>query len=270
MEFSGNTQQGARSLAELTANGYSFRWTEYLSSGFRAFGNDFGIYLAFTLVYIAISMATGFIPYIGSTIGLLVNPVLIAGFIFYGRAQFVNDHRDFNTFFSGFRQPHWIPLVMQSLMVNFLLIAAVAASTMPFFYRAIVKFIEDAQRIETLPQEEVGEFIIGLWNSELLMASVIALIVVLMVSTLICLAPYFIVYRSHSFAEAIQSSFRVVKMRLPAFLGLMITLWLVLILGVLLCCVGFLAAFPIYHLTLLAAFRDIMGEDQVPTPAARL
>lgn len=264
MDFPGNTSQGPRSLMEITTTGYAFRWTQYLSTGFRAFGNEFGIYVAFTLVYIAISMGTGLIPYIGSTIGLFVNPVLIGGFIFYGRAQFINDHRDFNTFFAGFRQPHWIALVMQSLMANFLLIVIIGASTLPLFYDAIVKFFEQIQLIETLPQDEVGDFIMGLWNRDLTIAFVVAVVVGLVVSTLICLAPYFIVYRSLTFVESIQASFQVVKKRFWGFIGLMITLWLVLILGIMLCCVGFLAAFPIYHLTLLAAYRDIMGEDQTP------
>ena len=270
MDISGNLSQGPRSILDVTANGYTFRWSEYLSSGFRAFGNDFGIYVAFTLVYIAISMATGFIPYVGSTIGLFVNPVLIAGYTYYGRAQYINDHRDFNTFFQGFRQPHWIPLVMQSLMASLLLLAAIAGATMPFFYEAILKFLEDAQKIETMPQAEVGEFVLGLWNTDLTIVSLIALVVGLLVSTVICLAPFFIIYRSSSFGEAMQSSARVVRKRFPAFLGLTITLWLVLVLGVLLCCIGFLAAFPIYYLTLLAAFRDIMGEDQSPSQASGL
>jgi len=268
MDISGNSSQGPRSILDVIENGFNFRWSDYFSSGFRAFGNDFGIYVAFTLVYIAISMATGFIPYVGTTIGLFVNPVLIAGYIYYGRAQYVNDHRDFNTFFQGFRQPQWIPLVVQSLMASFLLVVAIAGATIPFFYESILKFLEDAQKIETLPQAEVGEFVLGLWNTDLTIASIIALVVGLMVSTLICLAPFFIIYRSSSFGEAMQSSARVVRKRFPAFLGLMMMLWLVLILGVLLCCIGFLAAFPIYHLVLLAAFRDIMGEDQGPSHAA--
>ena len=264
MESFGNNSRGPYSVFDLQNAGYVFRWTEYLSSGFRTFGNDFGIYVAFTLVYIAISMATGFIPYLGSTIGLFVNPVLIAGYTYYGRLQYLNEHRDFNTFFQGFRQPQWIPLVMQSLMASFLLVVAIAAATMPFFYDSILKFLEDVQKIETLPQAEVGEFVLGLWNTDLTIASIIALVVGLVVSALICLAPFFIIYRSFSFAQAMQASARVVSMRFPAFLGLMLTLWLILVLGVLLCCIGFLAAFPIYYLTLLAAFRDIMGEDQAP------
>jgi len=212
-------------------------------------------------------MATGFIPYLGGTIGLFVNPALIAGYAYYGRAQHINDHRDFNTFFQGFRQPQWLPLVIQSLMASFLLVVAIAAATMPFYYEPILKFLDAVQKIETMPQAEVGEFVMGLWNNELTIASLIALIVGLAVSTLICLAPYFIVYRSYSFGEALQASVRVVSMSFPAFLGLIVTLWLVLILGVLFCCIGFLAAFPIYHLTLLSAFRDIMGEDQSPNQA---
>jgi hypothetical protein len=266
MEFSSNTPTGARSLLEITANGYSFRWTEYLSAGFRAFGSEFGIYVAFTLVYIAISMAGGLIPYVGNAIGLLVNPALVAGFIYYGRAQYVNDHRDFNTFFGGFRQPQWIALVLQNVLANLFMIAAVAAVVLPFFYSPIIRILEELQHIENLPQDEVAAVIMGLWSPELSLALIIGLMVAIIVSTFICLAPYFIIYRSLSFSEAMYSSLRVVKMRFFGFLGLIIILWLIMILGVMLCCVGFLAAFPVYHLTLLAAFRDIMGEDHVPTP----
>jgi uncharacterized membrane protein len=74
------------------------------------------------------------------------------------------------------------------------------------------------------------------------------------------MAPYFIVRRSMPFAEAIRSSVRLVSKKFLPFAALIFTLWLILAVGIMMCCVGFLAAFPVYYLTLLAAFEDIMGD----------
>lgn len=250
-----------RTLNEVLLSGYRFQWRSYISEGFRTFGDEFGIYVAFTLVYAAISLAGGSIPYIGSTIGLFVNPPLIAGFIFYGILQRRNDHRDFNAFFSGFRQPYWIPLVAQSLLSTLAIALVIGLVCVPLFYTTLVTFMHELEKVEGMPQDEIGNFVIGLMTPELYTAIIVAVLVGLFVSTFLCLAPCFIVLRRMNQIEAIRSSILLVSKKFLPFLALVFSLWMILIAGVMLCCIGLLAAFPIYYLTLLSAFEHIMGSD---------
>jgi len=255
-----NATVESNSVDQVIASGFRFNWSDYLSQGFRTYGNEFGIYTAFTLVYVAASLVVGSIPYVGSTIGLFVNPPLIAGFIFYGRLQRINEYREFNSFFGGFKQPFWGALITQSIASTFLMVLAAAILVLPFFYDPIVVFVSELDKIETMPQEALGEFVIGLWNTQLTCAFAIGALAALVITTLICMAPYFIVRRSMPFAEAIRSSVRLVSKKFLPFAALIFTLWLILAVGIMMCCVGFLAAFPVYYLTLLAAFEDIMGD----------
>jgi uncharacterized membrane protein len=254
------SQVKSKSVDEVLASGFVFRGSEYLQQGFRTYGNEFGIYTAFTLVYIAASLVLGSIPYVGSSIGLFVNPPLIAGIIFYGHLQRINEFRDFNSFFSGFKQPYWGALITQSIASTFLMAMAVAILVLPPYYDVIATFATEIQKLESIPQEEAGEFIIGLWNPDLGWAMLLAAVGALVVTTFLCMTPYFIVRRAMPFPEAIRASVRVVSKKFWSFAALVLVLWVVLIVGFMMCCVGFLAAFPVYYLTLLAAFEDIMGD----------
>jgi len=259
--FNGNQDvYEPRSVARIIQDGFSVNPRHFIGLALRRFGEEFGIYVAFTLVYIALSMALSALPVVGDLSGILAGPPLIAGFAFYMRLQSRNDDREFSNFFGGFRVHFWPSLVSQGISLTLAMAAAVALVVLPFFYDPIQVFVNEAQKIQTMDQEKAAEFLLTLFNPAITQAAVLAAVVAVAVMTLFCMAPLFIVYRGYSAFHAIRASWQLVSKKYLSFFVFNLSLWLVLLLGFLLCCVGLLAALPVYYLALATAFEEITGD----------
>jgi uncharacterized membrane protein len=137
---------------------------------------------------------------------------------------------------------------------------AVAVVVLPFFYEPIQVFVTELEKVQTMDQEKAGEFVLQLFNPQIGWAALLAAITAVAILTLFCLAPLFIVFRGYSAFQAIGASWKLVSKRYPAFLAFNILLWLMLIVGFLMCCVGLLVALPVYYLSLAAAYQEITGD----------
>jgi uncharacterized membrane protein len=84
--------------------------------------------------------------------------------------------------------------------------------------------------------------------------------VALAVMTLFSLAPLFIVYRGYSAFQAIAASWKLVSKKYFQFLLFNFLLWMLLLAGFMLCCVGLLAALPVYYLSMAVAYEEITGD----------
>jgi uncharacterized membrane protein len=257
---SDNQNREPRSIESIILSGFRVNSLAFISKGFRYFSDEFGIYVAFTLVYIALSMALSALPVVGDLSGMLVGPPLVAGFAFYVRLQSRNEYREFSHFFGGFRGSNWPSLVSQGISVTLTMALAVAAVVLPFFLEPIQVFLTEVEKIQTMDQQKAGEFVLGLFNPEIGWAALLAAITALAVLTLFCLAPLFIVYRGYSAFQAIGASWKLVSKKYPAFLLFNLLLWLMLIVGFLMCCIGLLAALPVYYLSLASAYEEITGD----------
>jgi hypothetical protein len=255
-----NPQDAPKSVDSIVAQGFSVQTGLYIQSGFKNFSSEGGIYVAFTLVYIAISMAASSLPVIGNLANTLVGVPLIVGFIYYGRLQRRNEFRDFSTFFFGFKNGQWPSFVMQGIMVNLCMIFLISAVILSLFWEPLQVFISQWEKIETMDQDKIGEFVVSIFTPAIIQTVGISAVIALVVATFFCLAPFFIVYRRYSAFEALGASWRIVKSKFPAFLLFNLVLWLMLTAGILLCCVGFLAALPVYYLALTSAYEDITGD----------
>ena len=249
-----------RSVDSIVAEGYHVSPIKFIRRAFRLFGDEFGIYVAFTLVYVAISMALSALPVVGDLSGMLVGPPLVAGFAFYMRRQSRNEYREFSHFFGGFRGGNWPSLVSQGISVTLSMGLVVVLLVLPFFWDAIQVFAVEFEKIGTMEQEKAAEFMLQLFTPELGMAAALAALAALLVITFFCLAPMFIVYRGYSAFQAIGASWRLVSKKYPAFLLLNLLLWLMAIVGLMMCCVGLLAALPVYYLSLAVAYEEITGD----------
>jgi hypothetical protein len=255
-----HSSESPRSVETIISSGYRVDSLAFIRKGFKYFGDEFGIYVAFTLVYIALSMALGSLPVVGDLSGMLVGPPLVAGFAFYMRLQSRNEYREFSNFFGGFRGGNWPSLVSQGISVTLSMALAVAIVVLPFFFEPIQVFVGELEKIQTMDPEKAGEFVLGLYNRQIGLAAVLAAFVALAVLTLFCLAPLFIVYRGYSAFQAIGASWKIVSKKYPAFFLFNMLLWILVIVGFLMCCVGLLAALPVFYLSLAAAFEEITGD----------
>lgn len=255
-----NQPQPFRSVDTIISEGYVVKPGQFVSKGVRRFGDEFGIYVAFTLVYIALTMALGSLPFVGDVSGMLVGPPLVAGFAAYMRLQSRNDYREFSSFFAGFRGGNWPSLVSQGISVTLSMALAAGVIVLPLYWNEIQVFVTELEKVQNMDQEKAGEFVLNLINPQIGMAAFLAAIIAVAVMTLFCLAPTFIVYRGYNAFQAIAASWKLVTRKYFHFLLFNMLLWIVLIAGILLCCIGFLATFPIYYLALASAYEDITGD----------
>ena len=249
-----------RSINAIIADGFQVDGPRFIRKGIGYFSNEFGIYVAFTLVYIALSMAASALPVVGDLSGMLLGPPLVAGFTCYMRLQSRNDYREFSNFFGGFRGGNWPSLVSQGISVTLSMGFAAALLVLPFYFEPVQTFATEIQKIQTMDQEKAAEFVLQLFTPAIGQAAVLAALVALAVMTLFCLAPMFIVYRGYSAFQAIAASWKLVSKKYLSFLLFNLLLWILLIAGFLLCCVGLLAALPIYYLSMASAYEEITGD----------
>lgn len=260
-QYTGGTPgHKSRTIDEIISSGFEVNGFAFFRSGLRYFSDEFGIYVAFTLVYIALSMALSALPVVGDLSGMLVGPPLVAGFAYYFRLQSRNEYREFSNFFGGFRGGNWPSLVSVGISVTLAMVLAVAITVLPFFSDSIQVLVAELEKIQGMDQEKAAEFIIGLYNPDIGLAALVAALAALSVLNLFSMAPLFVVYRGYSAFQAIGASWKLVSKKYMAFLFFNILLWAVLISGLLMCCVGLLAALPIYYLSMAAAYEEITGD----------
>jgi uncharacterized membrane protein len=255
-----NEHREPKSVDSIIASGYHVNGLVFLRKGMRYFSDEFGIYVAFTLVYIALSMALSALPVVGDVSGMLVGPPLVAGFAYYMRLQSRNEYREFSHFFGGFRGGQWPSLVSQGVSVTLSLALAVALVVLPFFLEPIQVFVTEFEKIQTMDQEKAAEFMVSLFTPQIGLAAFIAAVVALLVLTFFSLAPLFIVYRGYSAFQAIGASWKLVSKKYPSFFLFNLLLWIMLIAGFLMCCVGLLVALPVYYLSMASAYEEITGD----------
>ena len=249
-----------RSIDAIIADGFQVNGTAFIRKGIVYFSNEFGIYVAFTLVYIALSMAASALPFVGDLAGMLLGPPLVAGFACYMRLQSRNDYREFSNFFGGFRGGNWPSLVSQGISVTLSMALAAALLVLPFYYEPLQIFAAELEKIQTMAPEKMGEFVLQLFTPAIAQAAALAALVALAVMTLFCLAPMFIVYRGYSAFQAIAASWKLVSKKYFQFFIFNLLLWILLIAGFMLCCVGLLAALPVYYISMAGAYEEITGD----------
>ena len=249
-----------RSIESIIESGFNVNGLASLRKGMHYFSDEVGIYVAFMLVYTAITMGAGFLPIVGDLSGMLLGPPLLAGFVCYVRLQSRNEFREFSHFFGGFRGGNWPSLVSQGISVQLSIALVVAILVFPFFYQTIQELVGEIVNVTSMGPKQAAEFLMRLYNPQIGLFILIAAIVALAVQTLFCLSPLFIVYRGYSAFQAIGASWKLVTKKFLAFLLFNLILWLILIAGFLMLYIGLLVALPIYYLSLAAAYEEITGD----------
>lgn len=114
--------QSQNRLTHRLSEEYSFNIMKYLREGFEIYKSNAGLLIAFGLVYAAITSLSGFIPFVGFLIFILVYAPLSVGFM-YGAHKI--KHREqllFTDFFHGFN--FFSPLLVQMLLIGLIVFAA--------------------------------------------------------------------------------------------------------------------------------------------------
>lgn len=255
-----NSENQGKSLEQVLNEGYEFKFGDYLSAGFKLFGGDAAMYIAFTLLYFVITMAIGAIPFVSIIGSLAVSPALIVGWYIYGRYQKKGLNRSFNLFFDGFNR-NWIQLILQNLIAGIFVAIAAAVIIVPFFLGSFLDLIghfDDLQNAQG-DQEATMEIFAEIMSNGAIMGILLGSLVAMAVAVLYIYAPMFIVFRGMQFWDAMEASRKVVSKRYIQTILFLIVLGIMVGISFLLCCLPVLAGIPIMYLAIYSAFEDIMG-----------
>lgn len=259
-----NRATKGRSLESVLAEGFEFKLGEYINKGFRLFGEEAGMYIAFLLVMFAVSFVLALIPILGLVANLLVGAPLMAGWFHFAQRQYHGVPRSFGNFFDGFKNPFWINYVVSYFLIQ-VFVSIVIVAGMVLFFSAVgwdnLKVLWEAAKLND--PEEMSMAFIGGWSGSMTLAFFFIMIAAIVVYILYILTPMFIAFRGMSFWNAMEASRKVVTKAFPQFFVLFLILSALMVVGSLMCMVGLLIMMPVFYLVLFAAFEDIIGSGEV-------
>ncbi len=115
----------------LIQQGYQTDAGSYIRRGWEIFQENMGLFIAYTLLMILISVVAAFIPF-GS---LLVTGPLTAGFYIVARKISRGEPYEFGTFFKGF--DFFVPLLLYTLICGIFVALGLVALILPGIFLAV-------------------------------------------------------------------------------------------------------------------------------------
>lgn len=227
-------------IREIQTRGYDFAFGTYIERGFHIFGQQAGLFIAFTLVYLAILGFSNIIPFVGPLgANIILSPCLMAGY--YLVAQKINAGErqiEFGDFFKGF--DHLGKLAVVAVFTSLIL----AASMIPFGIFVFASLFSG----DLTPTFSPGVFLL--------------LIPPIYLAISYAAAPFFAVFYNMEAWEAMEASRKVISKKWFTVFLFAIVLGLIASLGFVVLFVGILVAIPVIALAQYEAFSDIMQLEQ--------
>ena len=128
MDVISNIKEKAEHLIQ---QGYETDAGSYIRRGWEIFQENMGMFIGYTLITIAISVAAAFIPF-GS---VLVSGPLTAGFYIVANKISKGEPYEFGTFFKGF--DFFVPLLLWTLIGGVFIALGLVALIVPGIYLAV-------------------------------------------------------------------------------------------------------------------------------------
>lgn len=225
-------------------NSYGFKFSEYFKRAMNLVAQQWGIFMAFTLIYILITMTTGLIAIIGPVINnFVLTPCLMVGFYIAANKVQNNERLEFGAFFKGF---DWIgQLAIFQLLQALLWIGLfILIGLILFMYQ------DNLFLIQTDPEEFIRNF--PYWSLIILLPGIYFAIAWLF-------APLLIVFHGLSAGDAMKVSQKIISKKWWIFFAFIIAIGFIVFLGVLLFIIGLLFSIPLGYAMLYSAFNDIVG-----------
>ncbi len=242
-DFSLSSSYDGPSLQELYTYGYKFDFGKYFTVGWNAMKNDVGQYILFFFVAMLIFFVS-FVTIIGP---LFIALPLFAGVFTYGRKALLNEPREFNDFFGGFKS--FGPLVGYT----FLMIAASLFVGLPLLVLAGF----DLGFFEALGSDPKGmsDMVFG----AMIPAQLGFMVVGVVLQTLLFFTIPLIVIGKLGTLSAIGWSMKIVSKNFWWVLLYIIVAGFVQQAGIIACYVGLLFTVPLAQCLYLGAYAGIVG-----------
>ncbi len=239
-----NNNNFKEKIDDLIANGYDFRFGEYISQGFNIFGKYVGGFIGFIIIYIVITSFLGVIPLLGQLISMVVAPPLIMGIYIVAHKIQNEEKPEFGDFFKGF--DHFGQLVMTNLVMYLLILLACIPFMAAVFSSGIMQAVMSEDPAEILDA-----------SSNFPVWSVVLLLPVFYLTFAYAWSNMFVVFFNVDFWTALEASRKVVtKKWLIIFLFLVVTTFIAM-LGVVGFVIGIIVTVPVAMIAIYVAFADV-------------
>lgn len=235
-----------KSLASILQNGYETHSSEYLRKGFELFKQNAGGFIGFLIISFILRIVASFIP----LASIFMIP-LTAGIIIVAKKIDKNEGYQFSNFFDGF-QSIW-PLIGSAFLQGLIALALMIIFFIPFFFVFGLSFFSSLGNA-------------SLYDSGfryLMIAIFILVFIFLFIFVIWTFSSQLIVFNKKRAWEAMEISRKVMSKKYLNWLGFLLLLGLVNILGALCLLVGLLVTVPTTMCALYVAYEDVIGTDLV-------
>ncbi|XFA73874.1 DUF975 family protein [Thermosynechococcaceae cyanobacterium Okahandja] len=259
---------------------YRVRISQYISDGWQIYSANAGGYIGFLLLSAFISGALNNVPGVGPIVNGIISGLLLAGYYFVGFQIAHGQTPQFTSFFDGFKNNNFLPIFLTNLIMGLIINLFVVTASF-FFVVASLPFLqrilEEANAQAPEPDPDIEQFLRVL---EQLPPIPDGLSPIIFLLGLIILLPgvYFgicytfaiplVVEHKFDFWPALETSRRLISRDWFGFFLFNLSIVLLNVLGLCLCCVGLLVTAPLSTCAIVAAYRDIIGlnpsDDAMP------
>jgi uncharacterized membrane protein len=236
--------QKQQKINSLMQQGYDLNVTECISQGWKILNQNLGGFIGFVLLSVLLCFAS---------LCLCGIPLLFAGNLFAGFyivAMKIQKQQPvtFENFFDGFRNSNFPQILLETLVIG----AITAVIYIPVYA------VQLSLQFSNMQNTDPGKFLIvyGL-------ASLIGWIALMFIGIIYMFAIPLIIDQRIEFWPAMETSRKIVMQRWASFVLLSILLSLLSFAGTLLCGIGLLWTTPLYFCSIMAAYDQVVGVDDL-------
>jgi hypothetical protein len=236
-----NNKEG-KSLSSILANGYETNSTEYIRKGFELFKMNAGGFIGFILIGLLLRVLSNFVPFAA----IFLIPMSIGTYVVAKRID-KNEPFQFSNFFDGYQQLG--PLIGIGFLQGLIAVAIILVFLIPFFFVVGFDFID-----------KIGTASMANTNFIYFILFIFALAVILTIifagwsfSNLI------LFFDKRGVWDSMEISRKIISKRYLNWIGFLLLLGLVNILGFLCLFVGLLVTIPTTSCALYVAYEDVVG-----------
>ena len=240
------TEDPRAKIERILSEGNDFKFGDYISQGFAILQKNLGGFIGFAAIFIVLSMVIGLIPFIGSFANsLVVTPALTAGAYLVARKLDRGEGTEFGDFFKGF--DFTAQLALGALVTILFTLISLVPFGIAVWDSGLFEWYVDATA-NPMEQHQLPDF--PLWSLVLLLPA-------LFLSIAYAWTYLFIIFYKMEFWDAMEASRRLLTKNWLIYFAFCIVMALILFAGVLVLCVGLLAALPAVFCMNYAAFADV-------------
>jgi len=236
-------------IDQIIADGYNFKFGDYISNGFDILKKNLGGFILFTLLLIIISFVISLIPLVGFVANsFFISPALTAGIFWVANKVWKNEMPEFSDFFRGF---DFIGQLALTALLQFIIVMlALVPFIMAIWDSGMITWYMDILSDPTIAAQGEMPPLPASWTF-LLLAPMIYLAVSYSWSYM------FVIFYKMPAWDAMEASRKLISKNWLIYFLFVIVISLIAAAGAIIVCIGLLATMPAMYCMHYAAFEDI-------------